>query len=144
VRLSVSMSVPYYFFIPWPLLTVETEVNDDSKSTNEYKWPVRWACHAGTRDFCPVLAALVSPVQNIISPQRTLFQSFVPIAQQAGQSVEQGRQSLRMCLWSNPKTLSPPFHHRSVDHSVECSHVRTYKCEPDSTNSTQKSPLPKF
>jgi hypothetical protein len=37
----------------WPLLTVETEVNGDSKSTNE-----------GTRDFCPALAALVGPVQN--------------------------------------------------------------------------------
>jgi hypothetical protein len=30
-------------------------------------WLVRWARHAGTRDFSPALAALVSPVQNIIS-----------------------------------------------------------------------------
>jgi hypothetical protein len=29
-------------------------------------WLVRWACWAGTRDFCPTLAALVGPVQNII------------------------------------------------------------------------------
>ncbi len=50
----------------WPLLTVETEVNGDSKSTNESGlWLVRWACRAGTRDFCSVLEALVSPVQNI-------------------------------------------------------------------------------
>jgi hypothetical protein len=27
---------------------------------------VRWARHAGTIDFCPALAALVSPVQHII------------------------------------------------------------------------------
>jgi hypothetical protein len=28
-------------------------------------WLVRWALRAGTRDFCPALAALVGPVQNI-------------------------------------------------------------------------------
>jgi hypothetical protein len=28
-------------------------------------WQVRWACCAGTRDFCFALAALVGPVQNI-------------------------------------------------------------------------------
>jgi hypothetical protein len=35
------------------------------KSTNEgvLSWLVRWACHAGTRDFCLALAALVGPVQ---------------------------------------------------------------------------------
>jgi hypothetical protein len=37
-------------------------------------WLVRWAHRAGTRDFYPALAAPVSPVQNIIFPQRTLFQ----------------------------------------------------------------------
>ncbi len=49
-----------------PLLTVETEVNGDSKSTN-YRvipWLVRWTCRAGTRDFCPALAARVGPVQK--------------------------------------------------------------------------------
>ncbi len=35
----------------WPLLTVETELNGDSKSTNEKD-------RAGTRDFCSALAAL--------------------------------------------------------------------------------------
>ncbi len=34
-------------------------------------WLVRWALHAGTRDFCPALAALVSPVQN--SALHTIF-----------------------------------------------------------------------
>ncbi len=34
-------------------------------------WLVRWACRAGTRDFCPGFAALVSPVQNIFFPHRT-------------------------------------------------------------------------
>jgi hypothetical protein len=47
----------------WPLLTVETEVNGDSKSTIEGVLPclVRWARRTGTRDFYPVLATLVSP-----------------------------------------------------------------------------------
>jgi hypothetical protein len=46
-------------------------------------WLVHWSLHAGTRDFSPVLIALVGP-----SPRRTLFQ-FVP-----------GRLSFSMCLWS--------------------------------------------
>jgi hypothetical protein len=29
-------------------------------------WLVRWALHAGTRDFCPALAALFGPVQQAI------------------------------------------------------------------------------
>jgi hypothetical protein len=33
-------------------------------------------------------------------PHRTLFNSFVPIAQQAGQAAVLGRLSVRMCLWS--------------------------------------------
>ncbi len=39
---------------------------------------VRWACHAGTRDFCSALAALVGLVQNIFFPHRTLFQCLCP------------------------------------------------------------------
>jgi hypothetical protein len=49
------------------LLTVETEANGDSKSTNE-RGPslvVRWDFHVGARDFCPALAALVGPVLKI-------------------------------------------------------------------------------
>jgi hypothetical protein len=30
-----------------------------------FYWLVRWACRAGTGDFCSALAALISPVQNI-------------------------------------------------------------------------------
>jgi hypothetical protein len=36
-------------------------------------WLVRLARRAGTRDFCLALAAIVSPVQNILSPHCTLF-----------------------------------------------------------------------
>ncbi len=64
-------------------------------------WLVRWACHAGTRDFCFASAALVGPVQKSFFPRRTLFQifnAFVPIAQQAGQAAMQGRLSLSLCL----------------------------------------------
>jgi hypothetical protein len=38
-----------------------------------FLWLVRWARRAGTRDFRPALAALVSPIQNIIFPHHTLF-----------------------------------------------------------------------
>jgi hypothetical protein len=38
---------------------------------------VRWACDAGTRDFCPAFAALAGPIQNIF-PHRTLFQFIRP------------------------------------------------------------------
>ncbi len=43
----------------WPLLTVETEVNGDSKSTNE-RGPslvVVGSLESGTTDFCSALAA---------------------------------------------------------------------------------------
>jgi hypothetical protein len=41
----------------------------------------------GTRDFGPVLAALLGPVQKIFFLTVHFFASFVPIAQQAGQAV---------------------------------------------------------
>ncbi len=45
-------------------------------------WLARWACRAGTSDFCSVLAALVGPVQNISFLTVHYFNTFVPIAQQ--------------------------------------------------------------
>ncbi len=69
----------------WPLLTVETELNGDSKRTNKgLSWLVCWTCRADTRDFCIGLAALVGPVQNIFFLTIHFFYSFVPISQQAG------------------------------------------------------------
>ncbi len=43
-------------------------------------WLVRWACRAGTRDFCSALAALVGPVQNIFSPPYTISIPLSPYA----------------------------------------------------------------
>jgi hypothetical protein len=62
----------------WPLLTIETEANGDSKSTNVNVGSL--AGHAGTSDFCPApLAALVGPVENIyFFPHHTLFQFICP------------------------------------------------------------------
>ncbi len=37
-----------------------------------HPWLVRWSCPAGTRDFCPALAALVGQVQNIFSSPYTI------------------------------------------------------------------------
>jgi hypothetical protein len=54
---------------------------------------------AGTRDFCPALAALIGPVKKIFLATTLYFTSFVPIAQQAGQAVVPRRLSLNMCLW---------------------------------------------
>jgi hypothetical protein len=87
----------------WFLLSVETEMNGRSKSTNEkgLSWLFRWTRRTGTRDFYPALSALVSPVHNIFS-SRTLFQFTVcvSIAQQSGQEVVHGRLSLNVCLSS--------------------------------------------
>ncbi len=59
------------------MLTVETELNGDSGGTYERGpsfvgcyWPYR----PGTRNFCPALASLVGPGQNIFFPHRILFQ----------------------------------------------------------------------
>jgi hypothetical protein len=57
-------------------------------------WLVRWTSHAGARDLCSALAALVGPVQNIFSSPYTFS---IPL--QAGQSAVLGRLSLSMCLW---------------------------------------------
>ncbi len=83
----------------WPLLTVETEVNGDSKRTNE-----KWSCLGW-------FVKLVSPVQNSFvlpccSSQPSIltvhyFNSFVPIAQQAGQAAVLGRLSLGVCVSGN-------------------------------------------
>jgi hypothetical protein len=53
-------------------------------------WLIRWACRAGTRDFCPALAALVGPVQNTFFRIVQYFNSFFPIAHQAEQAVVLG------------------------------------------------------
>jgi hypothetical protein len=63
-------------------------------------WLVRWACRAGTRDFYSALAALVGPVQNILSLAVNFFNSSVPIALQARQSAVLGRLSLGLFLWA--------------------------------------------
>ncbi len=61
-------------------MTVETELNGDSKSTNERGPSLvgSWACRASTGDFCPSLASLVGTVQNIFFPRRTLFKFICP------------------------------------------------------------------
>jgi hypothetical protein len=58
-----------------------------------------WACGAGTRDFCSALAALVGPVQIFFLVVH-IFNSFVPITQQAGKAAMLGHLSLSLCLWS--------------------------------------------
>jgi hypothetical protein len=83
--------------------TVETEVNGESKRTNErssFVVGLSGLYSAGTRDFYSALAGLVGPVQNIFFLTVHYFSSFVPIAQQAGQVAVLGRLSFSVCLWS--------------------------------------------
>jgi hypothetical protein len=60
-------------------------------------WMVRWARRAGTRDFCPALAAPLGPVQNIFLLMHTIS-LHLSLAQQAAQAVVLCR-CLLMCLW---------------------------------------------
>ncbi len=62
-------------------------------------WLVRWARSAGSIDFCPALAALVIPIQNIICITAHFLTLLVPITQPPGQAVVLGRLSLCLWLW---------------------------------------------
>jgi hypothetical protein len=63
-------------------------------------WLVCWSCRNSKRFFY-ALEVLVSPVQHILYFFTVHYiNSFVLIAQQAGQAVIPGRLSLRMYLWS--------------------------------------------
>ncbi len=77
----------------WPLPTVETKAKGGSWSTYEWGHSLvgSWARHAVTIDFCPALAALVCPVQNIIFLATHFFTLLVYVAQQSGQAVVLGR-----------------------------------------------------
>ncbi len=83
------------------LLIVETEANGDSKSSNERGPSMVGSLGSSClyKRFCPALAALVGPVENIFFGTLHYFNSFVPIAQHAGQAVVQSRLSLNVCLW---------------------------------------------
>ncbi len=77
----------------------ETEANGDSWSTYQ-RGPslvgsLRSSCRY-YRFFCSALAALVSPVQNIIFLTAHFFTSLVPIVQQPRQAVVLG--CLSLCL----------------------------------------------
>jgi hypothetical protein len=83
-------------------------------------WLVQWTCRAGTIDFCPALAALVSHVQNIIFlTAHTLFHFISPHRPATSmQAVVLGR--LSMCLWADPSiTLAFfPAETTTVSHGV--------------------------
>ncbi len=73
----------------WPLLTVEAEMNGDLKSTNE-----RGPSLVGSLGLCCRYKRFLSCLGCSIRPRTKYFfltihyfNSFVPIAQQAGQSV---------------------------------------------------------
>jgi hypothetical protein len=86
----------------WPLLAVETEVKWGLKEeTNEMGLFLVGSLGLSYQynSFCSALAALVGPVQNIFFLTIHYFNSFVPIAQQAGRPAVRGRLSVSVCLW---------------------------------------------
>jgi hypothetical protein len=95
----------------WPLLTLETEANGDSKSTNERG---------------PSFAALVGLVQNIFFLAIHYFNAFVPIAQQAGQAVVLVLLGHLCLLKYDSGSTDPPralfvlFHFNSPTKKVQC------------------------
>ncbi len=68
-----------------------------------FPWLVRRTCRASTGDLCPAFAALVRHSTIYFFLTVHYFNSFVPIAQQAGQATVQGRLSLSMCLWGRQR-----------------------------------------
>ncbi len=62
-----------------------------------FPWLVCWARRASTRNFYPALSALASPVKKTFLTVH-YFNLRVPIAQQPGQVVVQGRLSLSVYL----------------------------------------------
>jgi hypothetical protein len=60
----------------------------------DHPWLFRWACRAGTRDFCLALAALAANYKIFFFLPFTFSILVVPVTQQAGQAAVLGRLSL--------------------------------------------------
>jgi hypothetical protein len=94
------------------VLTVKTEVNGDSKSTNECDPSLigsrGLSCRYKRFLFC--LGCSSRPrVQYIIFLTVLYFSSIVPIAQQAGQAAVLGRLSLSVRLWKKLIRLTDKY-----------------------------------
>jgi hypothetical protein len=99
----------------WPLLTVETEVNGDSKSTNKRGPSLVGSLDSSCRynRFLSCLGCPSQPSANYYFPYRTLFKFISPQAtQQPGQSGVLGRLSL--CIRQQHATVYT--HYRNVAH----------------------------
>ncbi len=88
----------------WPLLAVETDANGDSGWTYERGPSLAglMGSSCSTSYFCPVLTALVGPIQHVYFPLRIQYfvNSLFPSPSKLhGQAVVSGRLSLNMCLW---------------------------------------------
>ncbi len=92
----------------WPLLTVETELNGDSKRTNE-RGPFL-VCSFGLPCRYKIFLFCVGGCSSRPSTKYFFFflkyyiNSFVLFAQQAGQAAVLGRLSLSVCLWIRTRT----------------------------------------
>jgi hypothetical protein len=105
---------------------------------------VRWTRRASTRDFCSVLAALVSPVYNIIFLILHFSTLLVPITQQPGQAGVLGRLSLIMTVVY--RSVSFLFHGLKCPVSAQCTvpiaqHIRIDAPPPPSPSDRGHSAL---
>jgi hypothetical protein len=64
----------------------------------QMKGVVRWACRAGTRDFCFALTAQIGQAQKQFSPPYTIPIPLSPSPSNPGQAAVLGRLSLSTCL----------------------------------------------
>ncbi len=97
-------------------------------------WLVRWACCAGTRDFCPALAALVGPVQNIFSSPYTISMPLSLLPNKLGRQtcrvacLQYYRSVAMHSLFDNKGNLPPDyckwFMNMKFTHSAACLYLQ--------------------
>jgi hypothetical protein len=93
------------------LMTIETEVNGDSKTTKERGPSLvgSWGLSCQYKIYLSCLDCSNSPVQNMFFLTLHYFNSFILIAQQAGQAVVLGRQCLSVSLICTDELERWPF-----------------------------------
>ncbi len=92
----------------WPLLTVEIELNGDSKSTNERSHSLLGSLGLSCR-YKRFLFCLGCSSRPIFFSSYTISIRLFPIAQQAGRAAVLGRLSLSMCLWLHTPSPTSKF-----------------------------------
>ncbi len=98
---------------------------------------VCWASHAGTIDFCSALLLQSAQYKIFFSSQYNNFNSFVPIAQQAGQAARLVQPSLSMCIWYKHK-IFVECHHFIIERKLYFPTGHVFICATSSVSSRIK------